>query len=42
MTAAQYAGRLSLAALLFSIALLAVDRIIAGLVMCSELGLLPW
>lgn len=39
MTAARHAA---LAALLFSIALLAVDRAIAGLVMCSELGLLPW
>jgi hypothetical protein len=42
MTAARHAARLSLAGLLFTTALLAVDRTIAGLIMCSDLGLLPW
>lgn len=42
MSAVRHAARLSLAGLVFAIALLAVDRAIAGLVMCSELGLLPW
>jgi len=35
------AARISLGALLFTTALLAVDRVITGIVQCSALGCLP-